>query len=493
MQKSLFVKIFTMFIGILLAALILLGVLITTFSSNYWVKEKQSTLLSEATSISDQLSDIVGMVNFDRYAQRLVDALSRSSGGETLVTDTAGTILYSGGKLLSDNGTAIPSDFAQQIAAGETVNLFGNMNKLLREDCYLVGVPVLLQGNVVGIVVNALPATDLHRFESDILRIFLMGALLVVVLAFAAAYVFSARTVRPLREMAEAARCMAKGDFTKYIRVNREDEIGELAVAFNNMTRSIAAGEEMRRGFIANVSHELKTPMTSISGFIDGILDGTIAKDEQKKYLTIVSDEVKRLARLVVSMLNLSKLEAGEIDIAPTKIDLDQILLNVALGFERQISEKHIEVEGMDSLQRVTITADADLMHQAIYNLVENAIKYTPDGGTITVSAAVTDGRSELSIKNTGKGIASRDLAHIFDRFYKIDKSRGADKNSFGLGLYIVKTIIGLMGGNITVSSVENEYCKFTLYFDPPAPQAAKPSKQFRKNHFQEETNHDGK
>ena len=219
----------------------------------------------------------------------------------------------------------------------------------------------------------------------------------------------------------------------------------------------------MRRDFISSVSHELKTPMTTISGFVDGILDGTIPPEQQGKYLRIVSDETKRLSRLVNSMLQLSRLESGTTKVNKTTFNLSDMIISVFLSFEQRIEEKHLEISGLDMLKPLSLTADRDLIYQVIYNLTENAIKFTPEGGVITVTSKAEKQKVKFSIRNSGEGLRQQEMAKIFERFYKTDRSRSKDKTGMGFGLYIVKTILSLHNGKIAVSSVLGEYTQFDV------------------------------
>jgi signal transduction histidine kinase len=203
--------------------------------------------------------------------------------------------------------------------------------------------------------------------------------------------------------------------------------------------------------------------MTSIGGFIEGILDGTVPKDQETQYLRIVSKEIRRLSRIVVSMLNLSKIEAGEVDLAPVKYDIAAQLFETLLPFERTINDKDIQVEGFEEMGVVNVTADRDLIQQVIFNLLDNAVKFTPEHGTITVTAKTTERGVRVTIRNTGAGVASEEIARIFERFYKVDKSRSFDIKGVGLGLYIVKTIINMHDGTIRASSKEGEYTEFSF------------------------------
>ena len=214
---------------------------------------------------------------------------------------------------------------------------------------------------------------------------------------------------------------------------------------------------------MASVSHDLRTPMTTISGFIDGILDGTIPPEEEKKYLGLVSNEVKRLSRMVVSMLNLSKIEAGEVPLSPIDYDIGKQIFETLLSFEKKIDEKHIGIEGFEDIENVIIRADRDLLQQVIYNLLDNAVKFTPENGTIYIYANNDGEKTTVRIRNSGAGVSPQEISRIFERFYKVDKSRSYDVKGVGLGLYIVKTIINMHDGEITASSKQGEYTEFAF------------------------------
>ena len=267
----------------------------------------------------------------------------------------------------------------------------------------------------------------------------------------------------PLRQMSAAAHSFGTGDFSRRIPVESSDEIGELAEALNNMATSLSDSEGTRRNFIANVSHELKTPMTTIAGFIDGILDGTIPQSEQRRYLRIVSEEVKRLSRLVQSMLSLSRIDAGELKLNPSEFDLSGAILSTVLTFEKMIDQKSLDIRGLDSLPQAKAYGDPDLCHQVVYNLIENAVKFTEDGGYIEFSVEDLPEETRATIRNSGIGIEPEEIGMIFERFYKTDKSRSKDKNGMGLGLYIVKTIIRLHGGDIRARSEKGQYTEFSF------------------------------
>lgn len=295
------------------------------------------------------------------------------------------------------------------------------------------------------------------------MRLFLIAALITILIVLVLVGILSYSMAKPLRQMSNAAKKFAVGDFSARVKVTGNDEIGQLAIAFNHMADSLSSSEGMRRSFIANVSHELKTPMTTIAGFVDGMLDGTIPPQNHRHYMNIVSLEVKRLSRLVQSMLSLSRIDNGELKLNRQEFEMVSVIINVLAGFEPRIKEKNLEIRGLENFRKLKVDADPDLMHQVIYNLIENAVKFTNDNGYISFSVIETKYDLSISIENSGPGIPPEDIRYIFDRFYKTDKSRSIDKKGMGLGLFITRSIMRLHGGYIYVESEPDKYCRFTF------------------------------
>ncbi len=303
---------------------------------------------------------------------------------------------------------------------------------------------------------------EVFEYLAPIVERFLIAE--VVTLFFAAIIVYSTvrRFTMPLHQMSAAARSYAQGDFSPRVTVTRNDELGQLIEAFNQMATDLEQLEASRRNFVANVSHELKTPMTTIGGFVDGILDGTIPPEKQSEYLGIVSSEVKRLSRMVVSMLNLSRIEDGQLDLVFAPVDIKNLLIDSTINFDKQIEQKRLAIRGFDEMKPLMIRADKDMMSQVVYNLIDNAVKFTPKYGIISFSAELNENdRVEVRIRNSGDGIPEEERSRIFERFYKVDKSRSFDKKSSGLGLYIVKSILDLHNGSIRVESKVGKYTDF--------------------------------
>ena len=339
-----------------------------------------------------------------------------------------------------------------------------------------IGLP---NGQITGFVFISSSASSLNNFLWQLLNMFLLSSLTMVVIAFIVIYFVTARMVKPLRDMLAATQSFSRGDYTVRVQVNSNDEIGQLANEFNYMAEVLARNETMNRSFVANVSHELKTPMTTIGGFVDGILDGTIPEEKHHQYLEVVSGEVKRLSRMVRSMLDLAKIEAGEMKLNPAEFDLNSTVCRVIFSFEQAIEAKRLDVIGLD-VDKVMVSADPDLMHQVIYNLIDNAVKFVNEDGYIEVKYHSDGARTLVAIRNSGAGIGAQDLPNVFERFYKTDRSRSKDKTGVGLGLYIVRTVIRLHGGEIHVSSKEGEYTEFA--FSIPSSGTKSSQNLFRKN-----------
>ena len=313
------------------------------------------------------------------------------------------------------------------------------LDGVFSEKHFVCVTPVSLNGEPVAYVIGMQPVNaSLKPYVLAVLQMFAVSVMIAMAIALVAVYFMTYEMTKPLRQMSEATRRYAEGDFSMRVQVIGRNEMAELAEAFNSMARDLASLESSRRSFVANVSHELKTPMTTIGGFIDGILDGTITEDKQTYYLRIVSDEVKRLSRLVVSMLNLSKIEAGELTLKKRDFDICDMIFRTLLGFEQMIDQKHFEITGLECMQSTIISGDEDMLTQVVYNLIDNAVKFTPEGGEIRFDVVNDDKKVYVSIRNSGTGISSEEISRVFERFYKVDKSRSFDVKGAGLGLYIV-------------------------------------------------------
>ena len=327
--------------------------------------------------------------------------------------------------------------------------------------------PVFIKGQsgnneaVVGYVFTCATESVVKQVIGTTVKTLVLASLWIFLAALVAVYFLSERISSPLKHMSRAAKSYATGNFDIRIPVQGSDEVAELATAFNQMATGLQNLENMRRSFLANVSHDLKTPMTTISGFIDAILSGAIPPEDQHEYLERIKNEVLRLSRLVRQLLDLSRLQAGDRKITPETFDICELARLIVLSFEQKIEDKQLDVEFECECENISVYADKDAIHQVMYNLCDNAVKFAREKGKYKISIFTEDKKAHVSVYNEGQGIEKEDLPFVFERFYKSDKSRGLDKTGVGLGLYISKTIIDAHRETITVDSEQGSFCEF--------------------------------
>ena len=479
---GLFKEYFTIIFLVILVSFTVLGGSLIIFARDYFEHEKTTLLSENAERLSQTVAQMVGSDYAKQYPTNTalmvcgdLNAASEAIDADFFICDETGTVKYCQemrrsdmalytGECILHSRIRIPQeilDTLQDSAYSGVTTLGGE----LADKNFTYATAVRISGEPVAYVVGVQPVTEsLKPYILAVLRMFGISAAITLAVAFFAVYVMTYEMTKPLRQMSEATKRYAEGDFSMRVEVGGRNEMADLAKAFNTMARDLASLESSRRSFVANVSHELKTPMTTIGGFIDGILDGTIGKDKQTHYLQIVSDEVKRLSRLVVSMLNLSKIEAGKLSLKRQDFDLCDMIFRTMLGFEQLIEQKQFRITGLENMESTIISGDKDMLMQVVYNLVDNAVKFTPEGGEIHFDAVHDMQKVYVSIRNSGKGISSEEIDRVFDQFYKVDKSRSFDVKGAGLGLYIAKSIVEMHGGAIKASSVENQYTEFSFW-----------------------------
>ena len=477
-SSRLFRKYFVAFMAILLASFIFLGTAMLALSGQYWIRDK---LFPLSVGARQAAQDVTGIYAAESTGPERRAALAHVLAAGNLAVDAEILLFDDRGRVtacehaISDtplpSPAACPVHGAMRAPADVTraallggYTLSGTFGGMFTRQMLMAAEPFQIDGAAAGFVLTVRPVSDgLASYISGMFRLFLLSGAAALALAFIVVYFISYRLTRPLNDMARATQQYARGDFGYRVQTSEDNELRQLAEAFNSMAISLATLESSRRSFVANVSHELKTPMTTIGGFIDGMLDGTIPGEQHQKYLELVSEEVKRLSRLVTGMLNLSKIEDGELQLNLKPFDISELLFTTTLRFEQIIGRKGLELVGLDALEPVTLQGDRDMLTQVFYNLIDNAVKFTPHGERLEFYAKVDRGNYIFTLRNTGVGISSEELARIFERFYKTDKSRSFDVKGAGLGLYLARTIVKMHGGTISAASDGASYAQFTV------------------------------
>ena len=458
---------------LLLTALLLVGTSFQMLVRNYLTQQSLDSLEKDGRAISSLATAYYtegSLSGRDFYLN--LSIVSQVSDADTVIFDQAGHLVLCSESPFGcpHRGWTINQDYLQQVFSKGIARHTGKFNGLYDETRFVVSVPILdaRTGAPVGMVTVSAPMTATNAVLERLEDIYLFVSLLAVVIAVLIMSIFAQRHSAPLREMSQTASAFGHGNLNARVRIKDTypKEVEELALAFNNMASSLQKSEYQRQEFVANVSHELKTPMTTIGGYVDGMLDGTIPQEKHRHYMQIVSDETKRLSRLVRSMLDISRLQdqGGIPEEKKTRFDLTECIGQVLITFEQKILAKGVQVQVEMPEHPVFTRACQDYITQVVYNLVDNAVKFCPADGTLGVTVKEGGSKAYISIFNDGETIPAQELPLVFDRFHKLDKSRAQNREGWGLGLYIVKTIVCSHGEDISVTSSNGRTeCTFTL------------------------------
>ena len=460
-------------VGMVLLTLVLLGTVFFSLSYNYARGQKTDELLERAQVVSRLSVRYLESGRYltmeelrqDQVSQQLAATAAMISDMDILVCDEEGHVLLSTDETMEGQSITIPEGVMSAVLEQGTWAGRSRLDQLYESKRFVGGVSVVspTTGKVLGSVFTVSSGDTVDALWRTFAGLLVMTALVVLMISFVATSVTTMRQIKPIREMAQATRCYAEGDFD--IRMNdygRDDEIGELAASFNNMAERLQQTERQRREFIANISHELKTPMTTIAGYTDGILDGTIPPENEKQYLQIIANESRRLSRLVRRMLDVSQLQAIDPLRNGNHFDVCESMRRVLISMEKKINDRHLDVEADIPDEPILVLGDNDMITQVLYNLLENAAKFAREGSTLYLGVAMMDGKARITVRNVGETIPAEELPLLFERFHKSDKSRSEDKDGYGLGLYIVKTILQQHKEEINVTS-ENGVTTFTF------------------------------
>ena len=468
MRKSISVTFFSMVATLLVLGTAVLGCSEWLLFSRYFAQERYDTLDSVADVTQRAADYIVQQAALPKGAE--LDALNtkleiigESAEAYLFFTDEEGRVLIASNPEMVGTDIVGP-ELMKKVAGDQPYHTLSTLDGVLTEKSY-VSVRHMqdARGNNSGYLFLCSSGARLTDFKEEFWSNFFFSACVMLLCASVLTSFLMRKLTDPLQKITDAAQRFGGGDFSVRVEgVEGEGEVVDLAHTFNQMAENIQSNDNSRGQFMGNIAHELRTPMTTIKGFIDGMLDGTIPPEENQRYLAIVSQETGRLARLVQNMLDITKLEAGEVPIHAKNYDLWQTVTDVVLSDEQRIEDGKIDIQGLGG-PPLMICADPDFVHQVVYNIVDNAIKFTPAGGVISFAAEKHGSMVEVRIENTGAGIAPEALPFVFERFYNEDRSRGMNTRGSGLGLHICKILINLSGGQIHAESEEGKWCRFVF------------------------------
>ena len=441
--------------------MVLVGLSFQFLVKTYMENRAMESLKEDCTILADVAAACYTDIGFSDPAFLMnLSVIANVSGSDTVICDAGGRLIFCSDDPFGcpHRGLVIGQSYLQQVMSSDYVTSSGTIRGLYSDARYVVSAPIKnTAGSPVGIVITSTPMTETLAVLKRLSDTFLFVSLLVISVAAVVVTVYARKHSSPLRDMSRVAIAFGHGDLKARAAVHpaAPEEVRELALAFNNMAASLEKAENNRQEFVANVSHELKTPMTTIGGYIDGILDGTIPPEQQAHYLQVVSDETKRLSRLVHSMLDISRLQeqGGIPEDKKSRFEIADSISRVLITFEQKILAKRLDVQVDLPEYPLYAFASRDHITQVIYNLVDNAVKFCPEGGVLGIRLKQSGSKAYVSVSNDGATIPPEELPLLFDRFHKLDKSRSENRDGWGLGLHIAKTIVCSHGGDISVSS----------------------------------------
>ncbi len=461
MLNSVYSRIFYLCTIMLMFACALTGLVVVMYANQIHEKEAYDHFNSTARIVLSRIKDVYrteGKLDLDLLRTEL-ETYTLSENVDCYVFDTDGSCIvrsdYNGREMLLSSVLRVEAAEKPYCQMGGAAGNFSEPTATYVERFELADTQYYLM--------MLFPASYVNDYFAKLLIVFVTVLLISGILGALLFYFNTKQALNPVLQITRQAENYAKGDFSARLEQTGDPEMDRLISTMNRMADFIDKNERSRRRFVSDVSHELKTPMTTIGGFVDGILDGTIPQGQEKQYLRTVSAEVQRLSRLVHSMLSISRYEEGTYSPDFERLDITHLLIKTLLLFEQKIEKKELRVEGLDVCPRTLAEVDNDLMQQVFFNLTENAIKFVNRGGYLHLAVDSDDKKAYVHIRNSGEGLTEDEISHVFERFYKTDESRGRDTTGVGLGLSIVSRIMVLHHGAVTVKSVKGEYTEFIV------------------------------
>ncbi|MDT8715737.1 HAMP domain-containing protein [Clostridium sp. 19966] len=425
----------------------------------------RDTFDSQASVMGDIVKQHKDESDLADYLKDYMTFVNQYSNSDILIVDGSGYVFSQVGSNYTnlEFNNFFDKEDMDELRNDKSIQRENKYRQVFNDDAYMYIKPVLDNGILIKAVAFVIPVSKISSRLSEGYSIIWFTSLIFTAISAYIIYYLTKKTIfNPLKEINDSAKKISKGEVQRRVKVNAKQEITELAESFNSMADSLEKVEKNRREFISNVSHELRSPITSIKGFIGGIMDGVIPKDKENYYLQITYEEIQRLTRLVNELLDLSAMEAGKFSLVISEIDINEIIRLSVIRFETRINVKKLKVDVVLQDEHIYAVGDRDRLIQVVTNLLDNAVKYVGDGGKIRVTTKTKGDNVLVSIFNDGPSISQEDLRHIWDRFYKSDKSR-TYKQSTGLGLPIVRNILTQLGQDIWVENGEKQ--GVTFYF----------------------------
>lgn len=461
MRKTLYLKLILAYIIFGLFGFVVVATFVSDMTFNHLTKEKADALYREATLIANTYAtDLYNTEASLEAVKTQLDALDTYLNATIWIINPSGRMVLDSSAPVDVENEIVVENFDPTITAGSYYTI-GSFFQTFDQEMLSVLAPITSDYKVKGYVVIHASLNSIQTASNQLLNISYIMLLILFLLSLIILIFFTEMVYIPLRKITEATEQYASGNMHYEFSVESEDEMGYLAATLSYMASEIARSEDDQKKFVANVSHDFRSPLTSIDGYLKAMLDGTIPPEMYEKYLNIVLNETSRLTKLTNSLLTLNNLNTKGMMLNKTDFEINAVIRNVAATFEGTCRQKMIGIELVLTGDELYVIADMDKIQQVLYNLLDNAIKFSHHDSLIKIETTEKHNKIFISVKDTGIGIPKDDLKLIWDRFYKSDLSRGKDKKGTGLGLSITKEIIQAHGENINVISTEGVGTEF--------------------------------
>lgn len=465
MNKRFFDKIALSYLAIIMIIFIMIILYASNATRQNLIAEKQTTLTNQTHFIYEEyITPYLNQKITDKELQNVLNDLDDFLDIKIWYGDADGNILF-----LShpEEYDTLPDNLYELDSSGileDSFTFIGTFYDIFPEEMLTLGGPADGKSSAnAGVLILHVPFSQISDIMQNMFLNFFVPICVLIILSMLLLLFLSRRILVPLNQLNQTAKEYASGNFEIKTGITSEDEIGELAANLEYMASELNKLDEYRKAFIANISHDFRSPLTSIKGYIEAMLDGTIPNEQQEHYLNIVLSETQRLTKLTASMLELNKSDSYGLKLNFSDFNIMEIIDSTIDIFEGECTKRYIVVRKNCLTANTFVHADKQKIQQVIYNLVDNAIKFSPHGATITISVTEANEKLFISVKDTGQGIEKEKQSKVWDRFYKIDTSRGKDKQSSGLGLSIIREIIRAHDENITLASTPGIGSEFTF------------------------------
>jgi len=452
-------------LGILAISLAFLGLVLTRAISGYLTDQRKTALTDSAARVARTVESVFinmhihGGVQLEPLLNQIENLNDMLDASVAIIIGADYEPLFWG---LPD-GTEIPIHYVDTILEGNPLILSGSFHPTSPESLLIAGHPFTVGINVYGVVLVSISMAELESTIAGMYQITALSLLVAAVFSAILIYISSSAHTRRLRQLHKAAEIMATGAFENRIPVTTKDEVGKLAAQVNIMAQSLHRQEKIRKEFISNLSHDIRTPLTSILGFVKALEDGTIPTEKQPHYYSVILKETERLIKLSNDFLDIHRIQEAWLVLSRTTFDINNLIKTTLDGFEQRASIKNIIIHSHFPHDKLMVRADEEKIRRCLYNLLDNAVKFTQEDGEIAVEAIVSGKKAMVIVQDNGRGIPQEEQSKVFDRFYKGDASRSEDKLGSGLGLSITKEFMLAHGEDIHLESEPDKGSTFAF------------------------------